>query len=115
MTLLYQHEAGGLQIQLEKGLWLDVPVVPYALVINTGKCLEQWTNQCFKAVKHRVKLLREERFSIPFFLEPSYSTWIVPLSIEDHPPKYQPIIYGKFITESNKKFKEYKRDENKSS
>ncbi|UJR10977.1 hypothetical protein I4U23_015162 [Adineta vaga] len=113
LTLLYQHEVGGLQIQLANGTWLDVPVVPCALVVNTGKCLEQWTNGCLKAVKHRVKLLKEERLSIPFFLEPSFSSLIVPLSTACDTPKYEPISYGQFIAESNKKFKEYQRGENK--
>ncbi len=115
LTLLYQHEVGGLQIQVENGIWIDVPVVPYALVVNTGKCLERWTNGCLKAVKHRVKLLKEERLSIPFFLEPSYSTMIVPLTTAGGNPKYEPITYRQFITESNKKFKEYQRDDDKPS
>ncbi|CAF1045441.1 unnamed protein product [Adineta steineri] len=114
-TILYQHEIGGLQIEIENGKWMDVPVIPYAFVINTGKCLERWTNGCLKAVKHRVKLLKQERLSIPFFLEPSYSTPIIPLPTINCTHKYDPITYGQYITESNKKFKEYQRDENDSS
>jgi isopenicillin N synthase-like dioxygenase len=109
-TLLYQHEVGGLQVKIEDGTWIDVPVVPYGLVVNTGKCLERWTNGCLKAISHRVKLLNEERLSIPFFLEPCYSTLITPLSTIDTEPKYEPIQYGEYITQSNKRFKEYQRD-----
>ncbi|CAF1439317.1 unnamed protein product [Rotaria sordida] len=115
LTILYQHKVGGLQIQSENRTWVDVPVVPYALVVNTGKCLERWTNGCLRAVKHRVKLLKEERLSIPFFLEASYSTPIVPLPTAGGAPKYDPIIYGPYIIENNSKFKEYQRDDDKSS
>jgi isopenicillin N synthase-like dioxygenase len=115
LTLLYQHEVGGLQIQLENRTWIDVPVVPYGLAVNTGKCLERWTNGCLKAVRHRVKLLKEERLSVPFFFEPSFSTPITPLATAGGIPKYDPINYGQYITESNKKFKEYQRDDDNSS
>jgi isopenicillin N synthase-like dioxygenase len=114
LTLLYQHEVAGLQVKMEDGTWLDVPAVPYGLVVNTGKCLERWTNGILKAINHRVKLLKEERFSVPFFLEPSYLTLITPLPTADDHPKYLPITYGEYITESNKQFKEYQRDTNKS-
>jgi isopenicillin N synthase-like dioxygenase len=113
LTILYQHEVGGLQVKMEDGTWFDVPVVPYGLVVNTGKCLERWTNGCFKAISHRVKLLKEERLSVPFFLEPCYSTLIIPLPTAGGQPKYEPIKYGEYIIESNKQFKEYQRDEDK--
>lgn len=113
LTILYQHKVGGLQVKMEDGTWLDVPVVPYGLVINTGKCLERWTNGCFKAISHRVKLLNEERLSVPFFFEPCHSTLITPILTINDQPIYQPITYGEYITESNKQFKEYQRDEEK--
>ncbi|UJR06598.1 hypothetical protein I4U23_010882 [Adineta vaga] len=115
LTLLYQHEVGGLQIQLANDTWADVPVVPYALVVNTGKCLERWTNDCLKAINHRVKLLKEERLSISFFLEPSFATPIVSLTNVNDPPKYEPIIYGEYITESKKRFTEYQLNDDPSS
>ena len=115
ITLLYQDEVGGLQVKMEDGTWIDVPVVPYGLVVNTGKCLERWTNGCLKAVSHRVKLLKEERLSVPFFLEACRSTLIIPLVRTGDEAKYEPITYGEYITQSIKQFKEYQRDEEKSS
>ena len=115
LTILYQDQVGGLQVQMEDGRWIDVPVVPYGLVVNTGKCLERWTNGIFRAISHRVKLIKEdERLSIPFFLEPSHSTLITPLPTIKVQNKYQPIKYGQYITESNKQFKEYQRDDQNS-
>ena len=105
LTLLYQHEVGGLQVKMDDGTWIDVPVLPSSLVVNTGKCLERWTNGLFKA-----KLLKEDRLSIPFFVEPSYSTLIQPLPTITNEPIYEPIIYGEYIKESMQQFKEYQRD-----
>jgi isopenicillin N synthase-like dioxygenase len=101
-------------VKIQDGTWVDVPVIPYGLVINTGRCLQRWTNGCLKAVNHRVKLLKEERLSIPFFFEPCHSTPIVSLPTINEKPKYEPINYGQYIIESNKQFKEYQRDDDKS-
>ncbi|CAF1029784.1 unnamed protein product [Rotaria sp. Silwood1] len=112
-TILYQYEIGGLQVEMRDGTWTDVPVIPYGLVVNTGRCLERWTNGHLKAVNHRVKLLKEGRISIPFFLEACYTTPIVMLPTIDEKPKYEPTSYGQYIIESNKQFKEYQRDNDK--
>ena len=113
LTLLYQHEIGGLQVKTPDGAWTDVPVVPYGLVVNTGKCLERWTNGCFRAVSHRVKLLTEERISVPFFVEACHSTLIAPIVTGNtETSKYEPITYAQYITASNKQFKEYQRGAN---
>lgn len=93
------------------GAWIDVSVVPYGLVVNTGKCLERWANGCLRAVSHRVKLLTMERISVPFFVEACHSTLIVPITAKNEIQKYEPITYAQYITESNKQFKEYQRDE----
>lgn len=110
LTILYQHQVGGLQVQMKDKTWIDVPVLPHAFLINTGKCLQRWTNDHFKAINHRVKLLNQQRISIPFFLEPSFSTIIQPIITNNQQPLYQPITYGEYITQNNKSFKEYQRD-----
>ncbi|CAF3470874.1 unnamed protein product [Rotaria socialis] len=112
-TLLYQYKIGGLQVEIPDGTWFDVPVTSYGLVVNSGRCLERWTNGLLKSVNHRVKFLKEERISIPFFLEACYSTPIAVLPTIVEPLKYEPIMYGQYIIESNKQFKEYQRDKDK--
>lgn len=116
LTILYQHQVGGLQAQLrDPNRWVNVDVIPYSFVVNTGRCLERLTNGLLKAINHRVVLLKQERLSIPFFLSACYTTPIVavPTSIsEENPPQYEPVNYGHYILKAIQQFKEYKRDEN---
>jgi isopenicillin N synthase-like dioxygenase len=115
ITILYQHQVGGLQVQLDNPKqWLNVDVVPYAFVVNTGRCLERFTNGILKAINHRVTLLKEERLSIPFFLGACHTTPIVALTTslsKQNPQKYEPINYGPYIMKAIQQFKEYRRNE----
>ena len=112
MTILYQDKKGGLQVQNKNNLqWYDVPHDPNSLVVNTGLALQYLTNGYFKATNHRVLVNSEERFSIPFFLEPSYDFVLNPnlLNIADK-PIYEVNTYEVFLNHSLKKFIEYDRD-----
>lgn len=108
LTILYQP-IEGLQVEDDTNGWIDVPPSDSNFVINTGKLMSRWTNGVFKAANHRVKFVNKERVSVPFFAEPYFDC-----SIESFTPKnsdilieYQNIIYGNYLVESNKKFKEY--------
>jgi polar amino acid transport system ATP-binding protein len=60
--------------------WVPVPVVPNALTVNAGDCLELWTGGRVRATRHRV--LRSgagaalPRLSFPFFYEPDFEARI---------------------------------------
>jgi isopenicillin N synthase-like dioxygenase len=61
--------------------------------------MQVWSNGKYKAPVHRVLANHSEsRFSIPFFLNPSYTFVVEPL--EDVTggitPKYRPILWGEF-------------------
>jgi isopenicillin N synthase-like dioxygenase len=74
---------GGLQIEIKRGEWIDVPYMPGTLVCNIGEMLARCTSYQFKATKHRVIRRREHgddaRISIAFFYEPNYDAEIKPL------------------------------------
>ncbi|AWK89299.1 2-oxobutyrate oxidase (plasmid) [Azospirillum thermophilum] len=69
LTLVLQHERGGLQIETPAG-WLDVPPRPGTVVVNAGELLELATDGYFRAAVHRVVTppAGVERLSIAFFL-----------------------------------------------
>jgi isopenicillin N synthase-like dioxygenase len=77
-TLLLPTTAG-LEVMNGRGEWIDVPYIEGALVVNIGDMLEIWTNGAFIATSHRVRKIKEERYSFPFFFACDYHTVVEPL------------------------------------
>ena len=97
-TLLAQDREG-LTIRSERtGEWVAAPVVPDALVVNTGELLKQWTNDRFVSVKHFVPPHQGpgDRYSIPFFFNAN-ADWpmeVLPTCTDEaNPPRYPPVSY----------------------
>jgi isopenicillin N synthase-like dioxygenase len=97
ITMLPQANVAGLQIKTRDGEWLDQPVVPHSLVVNSGNMLKRWSNDRFLATPHRVTTAVEaDRYSLPFFFNPDLDDVIVPVSSccgDGNPAKYKPIVY----------------------
>ncbi|XP_058761804.1 1-aminocyclopropane-1-carboxylate oxidase homolog 1-like isoform X3 [Vicia villosa] len=103
LTVLLQDHVGGLQI-LHKDMWIDVPPVPDALIINMGDLIQLVTNDKFKSVHHRVVAnLGAPRVSIASFFGTIYheSTRkfgpIKELLSEDNPAKYRETSISEFV------------------
>ncbi|MBI1205346.1 MAG: isopenicillin N synthase family oxygenase [Rhodopseudomonas sp.] len=78
VTLL-RSTAPGLEVLNSAGQWVDAPPVPGALIINIGDMMEVWTNGEFIATSHRVRPVKEERYSFPLFFAVDYHTRVSPL------------------------------------
>jgi isopenicillin N synthase-like dioxygenase len=77
ITLLVQDDVGGLEARTPDGIWLDVPPVPGALVVNIGEILEYASGGHYLATPHRVvSEPGRARVSMPFFLNPGLDTRI---------------------------------------
>lgn len=78
MTLLFQHEVGGLQVRGRDGEWIDVPPDRDAVVLNAGDLLERWSNGRLRSTLHRVQPNRSglDRYSIAMFLDPDADTLV---------------------------------------
>ncbi len=61
------------------GEWIDVPPIPGTFVVNIGDMLELWTNGTFVATSHRVRKVKQERYSFPLFFNVDYHTVVQPL------------------------------------
>lgn len=106
LTVLFQDDAGGLQVQNLEGEWIDAPPVPGAVVINTGDLMARWSNDVFKSTPHRVvtrpAAMKSGRQSIAFFSDPDPEVMIetIPSCVtEKNPAKYPPITAGEHIRE----------------
>jgi isopenicillin N synthase-like dioxygenase len=99
LTLLLQDEQPGLEV-FRNGKWHLVEPQPDGLVINIGDIVQVWSNDRYQAALHGVRgSANAERFSAPFFFNPSYHTCYAPLPTTidaDHPRHYQAINWGEF-------------------
>lgn len=99
LTLLLQDQVAGLEL-FREGDWCLIEPVAGALTINLGDIIQVWSNDRYMAPLHRVRASHNlERYSAPFFLNPSFSTYYQPLSTTvdvAHPPIYQSINWGEF-------------------
>ncbi|KAK6159393.1 hypothetical protein DH2020_006707 [Rehmannia glutinosa] len=101
MTILAQDDVGGLEVKRKSdGEWIFVKPTPDAYIVNVGDLIQVWSNDKYESVEHRVTVnSQKERFSIPFFINPSHSIWVEPLEelINDqNPGKYKGYSWGKF-------------------
>ncbi len=81
LTLLLQHDAGGLQVINPDGTWIDVPPRRDAFVVNIGEMLQEMTGNYFVATTHRV-IAAEPRQSSAWFHGPDLTTRLDPLPID---------------------------------
>jgi isopenicillin N synthase-like dioxygenase len=103
ITLLATDENPGLQILTKDDVWIAVPPIPGAFVVNLGDMLERWTNGLFRSTRHRVLTFNKaHRYSIPFFYEPSFDTVVTCLDVccsDDYPPRYPPTTAGQHLVD----------------
>jgi len=92
--------APGLEVMNGDGTWVDAPPLEGAFVVNLGDLMEIWTNGTFVATSHRVRPVREERFSFPLFFCCDYHTEVAPLPAfvgPDRPAQYEPVRAGEHL------------------
>lgn len=102
ITLLYQDQTGGLQVQGVDGQWVDAPPVEGSFVVNIGDLMQRWTNDRYKSTAHRVTSPTSDvtRFSMPFFVEPDFDTVVETLDsclADGEQSQYSAITAGDWI------------------
>lgn len=99
LTLLLQDSQPGLEV-FRDGEWHLVEPRTDALVVNIGDMVQVWSNDRYRAALHRAITSAEaDRYSAPFFFNPSYATHYAPLptTVEaEHPARYRPINWREF-------------------
>ena len=98
LTLLLQDSQPGLEVQRD-GRWHLVEPRADALVINIGDIVQVWSNDQYRAALHRVIANpSHDRYSVPFFLNPSWDTTYAPLpaTTAGQPARYRPIRWREF-------------------
>lgn len=81
LTLLLQHDVGGLQVRNPNGEWVDVPPSRDAFVVNIGELLQEMTGNYFVATTHRV-IAGQLRQSSAWFHGPDLTTRLDPFHLD---------------------------------
>ena len=104
LTMLRQDDApGGLQVRAG-GVWVDVPSVSGAYVVNLGDLMARWTNDRWRSTLHRVVNpppspgVATRRQSMPFFHNANYSARVACLpTCVGAGPRYEPVTAGPYL------------------
>ena len=99
--------SGGLEIELSDGTWAPVPSLPGHLTINVGDLFARWTNDRWRATRHRVTLPKGAaaaagRLSVVYFTGPHPDTVVSCLPSTkckrlNGGPQYPPIKAGDHV------------------
>ncbi|ETN42226.1 uncharacterized protein HMPREF1541_04167 [Cyphellophora europaea CBS 101466] len=105
ITLLFQDDVGGLEVQSPRGTWVRATPVPGSIVVNAGDLLNRWSNGMIKSTRHRVVQppakegdtsdMFPERYSVAYFCNPNFDRTIEALP-------------GTYATEADKKWESIK-------
>ncbi|KAJ5780657.1 Oxoglutarate/iron-dependent dioxygenase [Penicillium paradoxum] len=88
ITLLFQDNVGGLEMESPPGSGVFIPADsagPHECIVNVGDCLQMWTG--LHSARHRVHLVQgenqgslvPERYSIAYFAKPDRAALLRPL------------------------------------
>jgi isopenicillin N synthase-like dioxygenase len=105
LSLLFQDDEGGLEIQAPDGTWIPAPALPGRAIVNTGDLIERWTNGLFRSSPHRVvnpvgPSAARDRYSVVLFHGPNRDaliTCLEPCQSAQRPPKYPAITAGEHV------------------
>ncbi|RYE21995.1 MAG: isopenicillin N synthase family oxygenase [Sphingobacteriales bacterium] len=107
ITLLIGASADGLEVLTRDNTWFPVKAYGEDLVVNVGDMLQRLTNNQLRSTTHRVvnpprELMKNSRYSVPFFLHPKMDMDLtcLPSCINtEHPKEYTDITAGDYLDE----------------
>ncbi|KKK20604.1 hypothetical protein ARAM_000152 [Aspergillus rambellii] len=107
ITMLFQDDCGGLEVEdiSRLGTFVPAPPIKNSIMMNVGDLLQRWSNDRLRSTNHRVGVpelsgrMTRERYSIPYFMSPDEGMVIecIPSCMSDkEPAKYEPITQGDY-------------------
>jgi isopenicillin N synthase-like dioxygenase len=83
LTLLATDGTPGLEINVN-GDWIAAPADSKLLICNLGDMLDRLTGGRYRSTPHRVRNhAGQDRYTMPFFLDPGWDASIAPLELND--------------------------------
>lgn len=111
ITLLFQDNRGGLQVQSPEGTFVDATPIADTIVVNAADLLARWSNDVIKSTKHRVVEppaplagdVHPPRYSVAYFCNPNFDKEIdaIPGTYDESVPgkgkKYETVKSGDYL------------------
>ncbi|KAJ7011668.1 hypothetical protein D5086_001581 [Populus alba] len=101
VTILYQNQVDGLELQTKDGCWIDLKPTPDSFIVMIGDSLYAWANGRLHSPYHRVMMRgNEARYSVGLFSVPKAGYMIKApeeLIDEEHPLLFKPFDHVKFL------------------
>jgi len=114
LTILWQDQAGGLQVKNLAGQWIDAPPIEGSFVVNIGDMMARWTNDLFTSTYHRViNTSGRDRYSMPFFFDPDFNADLTALPTcvgPGRPARYPPTTGGQHLLDRINETFDYHRE-----
>ena len=105
ITLLFQDDQGGLQVQLENNEWVNVVPVRNSIVVNLGNLMRRYCNGLLKSSIHRVvsnaKSNDTDRYSVILFINPDDDSYVAPMEhcvTDSRPAGWENINTGAYMS-----------------
>ncbi|KAL4965483.1 uncharacterized protein BDV14DRAFT_199888 [Aspergillus stella-maris] len=100
LTLLFMGSPG-LEVRDPSDNWHDISHIDGGIVVNIGDLLSFWSDGKLKSTMHRISWdkvpLDSDRFSIPYFAQPSFETDLKPLTgSTDAKEEAKPLTYSDY-------------------
>lgn len=107
ITLLIGASADGLEVLTKDNQWFAIKAQGDDIVVNVGDMLQRLTNNKLRSTTHRVvnppiELMKNSRYSVPFFLHPKMNMQLNCLSNcidKQNPLAYADITAGEYLDE----------------
>ncbi|XP_057968067.1 probable 2-oxoglutarate-dependent dioxygenase AOP1 [Malania oleifera] len=101
VTVLYQNQVDGLEVQTKDGEWIDVKPSPESFIVMIGDSFYAWTNGRLHSAYHRVMMRGEQaRYSAGLFSIPKEGYMIKApeeLVDDEHPLLFKPFDHFEFL------------------
>ncbi|KAL5574618.1 hypothetical protein UlMin_016317 [Ulmus minor] len=101
VTILYQNQVVGLEVQTKGGEWITVKPSPDSFIVMIGDSLHAWANGRLHSPYHRVMMKgNEARYSLGLFSIPKAGYIIKApeeLVDEEHPLLFKPFDHVEFL------------------
>ena len=102
MALLPMSAVPALEVEHPSGGWVEAPIVPGAIVVNTGEFLNRWSNGVFRAIPHRVIIPTRDRYALTFHYNPMDDAVADPLDTcvsDENPARFEPKTFIQHMTD----------------